>query len=82
MLKIAVLSVEAKRHRASGRLFFQYRLDSSSDECQHADIAESCFDGRREKYSVLYFFMADDDDEKKQRRRGSVLASMQGVVDG
>lgn len=55
MLKIAGLSVEAKRFRVSERYFLPYQPESSSGKCQHADIAEPCFDEGWKKYSALYF---------------------------
>jgi hypothetical protein len=55
MLKTAALNVETKRLRVSERTFFRKRPETSLDECQHADIAERCFDKGLEKYSVPYF---------------------------
>lgn len=80
MLKIAVLSVEAKRSRVSGPLFFPYRPVSSSDECQHADIEESRFNEGWEKYSALYFLAAGN--EKVRGGRANVLPSARGLADG
>ena len=81
MLKTAVLTVETKRFRASEKNFFPYRPETSSDECQHADMAERCFDERWEKYSALYFFLVGDD-EKRLHGRGSVLSSTWGLANG
>jgi len=81
MLKIAVHSVEVNAFRVRDRRFFPHRPNSSSDACQHADMAESCYDEGWEKYSALYFFLIADD-EKRSGRRGSDLSSMRGLAGG
>ena len=81
MLKIAVLNVDANGFRMNDRNFFPYRPISSSDECQHADIAKHYFDQRWEKYSALYFFLVAGN-EKRRDERANVLASTRGLADG
>ena len=80
-LKIAVLDFEASGFRVSGRRFFPCRPVSSPHKCQHADIAESCIDEGREKYSALYFFLVAGN-EKGRGGRASVLSSARGLAEG
>jgi hypothetical protein len=81
MLKIPVLDIEAKRSLVGSRRLFLYRPGYSSEECQHADIAESCFDDVHKQYSTLYFCGVSDDG-KRSDGRGSVHAPTQGVAEG
>src|SRR6185312_12493645 len=69
MLKIAILNVEGKRFRMGEKNFFPHRPETSSDECQHADIAESCLDEGWEN-------------GKGRCGRASVLSSTRGLANG
>ena len=76
-----VLDFDVNGFRVSDRNFFLYRPIASSDECQHADIAEPCFDEGMEKYSALYFFLVTGDG-KGRGGGASVLSSTRGLAEG